>query len=104
RLSVRFPSEYNSWKAMRSRCWYASNPSYQYFGALGIDVCPRWAKSFAAFLEDMGPKPSPQHGISRIDSARDFELENCYWATPTEQQVNSVKAVFLEHQGERHCI
>ena len=104
RLAARFPSEYNSWKAMRARCWYPKNPSYQYFGAKGIDVCPIWAKSFATFLEDMGPKPSSEHGISRIDPSRDFEPGNCYWATPTEQQVNSVKAVFLEHQGERLCI
>src|SRR5262245_33258690 len=104
RLSLKFSSEYNSWKAMRARCWYPSNPSYQYFGALGIDVCPRWAESFAAFMEDMGPKPTPRHGISRKDNDRDYEPENCYWATPTEQQVNSSKAVFLEYQGERLCL
>ena len=89
---------------MRGRCWYPSNPSYQYFGALGIGVCPRWADSFAAFMEDMGPKPSPRHGISRKDNSRDYTPDNCYWATPTEQQANSCKAIFLEFQGERMCL
>lgn len=103
-LSAQFPSEYNSWKAMRSRCWYPSNPSYQYFGAVGIEVCPRWADSFAPFMEDMGPKPSSRHGLSLKDRNRGYEPENCYWATPTEQQIHSCKAIFLEYQGERLCL
>lgn len=103
-VSLKYSSEYHSWKAMRARCWYPRSPSYQYFGALGIEVCEEWAYSFSTFLKDMGTKPSPRHGISRKDAKGDFTPDNCYWATPNEQQRNSLKAIFLEFQGERHCL
>ncbi len=88
RRPAQHSSEYNSWKAMIARCYYPSNPSYKYAGARGIEVCSRWRESFVAFLEDMGPKPTPQHSILRIRKAGDYEPGNCRWATPTEQARN----------------
>ena len=51
-------------------------------------MCDRWANSFEAFLEDMGPKPSLQHSIERKQNSIGYEPENCKWATPKEQARN----------------
>ena len=79
--------EYNNWVAMRQRC---SNPNikhYSNYGGRGISICGRW-DSFAAFREDMGPRPSKKHSIDRINVDGNYEPGNCRWATPKEQRKN----------------
>jgi hypothetical protein len=79
-------SEYRSWSAMLYRC---DNPDAKYHGALGVQVCKRWHKSFAVFLKDMGPKPTPKHSIDRYpNNDGDYKPSNCRWATAREQRLN----------------
>jgi hypothetical protein len=78
---------YNCWRKMRSRCNDPQNENYRYYGALGIKVCARW-DSFSDFLDDMGPRPSAQHSIDRIDAESCYEPGNCRWATISEQNRN----------------
>lgn len=86
-----FTVEYRTWHAIRQRCANPRTTDYQYYGWLGISVCDRWnfgedgKKGFVCFLEDMGPRPSSQHSIDRVDNDGDYEPRNCRWATPTEQ-------------------
>jgi len=79
--------EYRSWAAMHRRCKYPCVKGYHLYGGRGICVCAEW-KSFERFLTAMGPKPTPQHSIDRIDPNGNYEPLNCRWATPKEQRHN----------------
>lgn len=98
----RWP-EYFIWKGMHKRCKNPNANRYHVYGGRGITVCDRW-KSFAAFIEDVGRRPSPQHQLERKDNDKGYEPDNVRWATPREQQCNRRNNVFIEYCGERLCI
>ena len=62
--------------------------SWHRYGARGITVCERWRNSFDAFVEDIGPRPSPKHSVDRIGGTKNYEPDNCKWSNPTEQARN----------------
>jgi hypothetical protein len=80
--------EYMAWVSAKQRCHNPNNPAYARYGGRGIAVCERWRNNFAAFMEDMGPKPSPTHSLDRKDNDKGYEPDNCRWATMIEQQHN----------------
>jgi hypothetical protein len=80
--------EYFAWAAMLSRCHNPANPRYDDYGGRGITVCDRWRADFAAFLADVGRRPSPAHSLDRIDNDRGYEPGNCRWATAYVQARN----------------
>jgi hypothetical protein len=96
--------EYKAWESMRYRCCNPQHPQYPEYGGRGIWVCPRWQASFLAFLEDMGPKPSPEHSIDRVDNDRGYCLANCRWATKTQQGRNKRDNRMLTVGDETHCV
>ena len=57
---------YRCWINMKSRCYTPSANHYDLYGGRGITVCDAWVGSFAAFLSDMGPRPSQLHSVDRI--------------------------------------
>lgn len=79
---------YWTWKSMRQRCSNPRNDGYALYGGRGINVCDRWSRSFPAFLEDVGERPSPGMSIDRIDPNGNYEPSNVRWATAAEQQHN----------------
>lgn len=81
-------SEYVAYVNMVRRCVDPRHPNYRWYGARGITVCDRWRHSFAAFLADVGPKPSPGLWLDRIDNDGDYEPGNVRWCTPGESARN----------------
>lgn len=91
---------YAAWVGMMQRCLNPKSGSYDRYGGRGISVCDRWRgerkqgqitgsiDGFHNFLLDMGPRPSPEHSIDRIDPHGNYEPANCRWATPEVQQAN----------------
>lgn len=84
--------EYNSWCGLMGRCYNKNNRKWPRYGGRGIVVCARWqepnGRGFANFLADMGPKPSPQHSIDRINNDGNYEPGNVRWATCKQQSRN----------------
>lgn len=80
--------EYNVWDAMKQRCLNTNCVNYENYGARGITVCERWINSFAAFIEDVGPRPSDKHSLDRINNNGNYEPSNVRWATRDIQNSN----------------
>lgn len=77
-----------SYYGMIYRCTNPKAANYPRYGGRGVTVCDRWLFSFDAFLEDMGPRPSREYSIDRIDPCGNYEPGNCRWAPPDVQQSN----------------
>lgn len=71
--------EYAIWRGMLSRCENPANAAYARYGGRGIAVCKQW-HSFDAFLEDVGPRPSANHSLDRIDPNGGYEPTNVRWS------------------------
>lgn len=95
--------EYAAWMDMHNRCRSKKPHVYPHYGARGITVCQGWSE-FAAFLRDMGEKPSPQHELDRIDNDKGYAPENCRWATKAEQRRNTRRNHHITHQGRTMTI
>ena len=81
------PLEYESWKAMKSRCFSKNAAHYHRYGGRGVTVCTAWLR-FDAFVADMGSRPGTEYTLERINNDRGYEPGNCCWATYAEQANN----------------
>lgn len=96
--------EYGVWASMNSRCADPSNARFERYGGRGITVCERWRHDYAAFLADMGPRPSKGHSIDRIDNDGIYEPGNVRWATAAQQMRNTSRSANVTAFGETMCI
>lgn len=97
-------AEYGIWRTMKTRCLNPNSPEWSRYGGRGITICDRWNHSFQAFLEDMGPRPSPAHSIDRFpDNDGNYEPSNCRWATSKQQGRNRRSTHMLSWNDETMC-
>lgn len=96
--------EHRVWRAMIQRCCNPNSAFYKNYGGRGINVCKQWKESFAAFYQDLGPKPFPSHTLERVDNSQGYEPGNTIWATKIQNARNTRKNVYLVYKGQRDCI
>ena len=97
--------EYSTWQAMKTRCLNPNSEHYHNYGGRGILVHPPWAEDFSIFFRDVGPRPTSQHSLDRIDNDSGYSPGNVRWATPLEQAHNRrpfVGPTGAEHFNYRH--
>lgn len=93
---------YSTWQSMVRRCHGSPDVrTWAAYGGRGISVCEEWRGSFVAFVAAVGPRPSPNHSLDRIDNNGNYEPGNVRWATRREQQGNRRATRTIELSGSR---
>jgi len=92
--------EYVAWLRARRRCHDQGSKHYKDYGGRGIQMCKRWRKSFAAFLEDMGKRPDGAMSLDRIDNNKGYTPSNVRWATQVQQMRNTRRNRRFSREGE----
>jgi hypothetical protein len=77
--------EYQIFCKIKGRCNNSANARYSDYGGRGIQMI---FTSFDEFLADIGPRPTPQHSIDRIDNEGHYGPGNVRWATAKDQANN----------------
>ena len=98
------PSEYAVWANMIQRCHNENSKDFYRYGGRGIVVCLRWRESFAAFLTDMGPRPTARHTIERRNNNFNYCKSNCEWALPKQQSRNTRTNHVVVLCGRSQCV
>ena len=88
---------------MRDRCYNPNADNFEFYGGRGITVCDRWVNDYDAFFDDMGERPEGK-SIERRDTNGNYEPDNCYWATKSEQMRNRRNAAMITFQGHEKSI
>lgn len=96
--------EYSVWHMMKDRCYNPASKTFRYYGARGILVCDRWKQSFQCFYDDMGPRPSLNHSLDRLNNNAGYEPLNCAWRTSRVQSRNRRSTRLLPAFGKTQCI
>lgn len=94
--------EHMTWMRMIQRCYNPNVERYPEYGGRGIRMSERWVNSFETFFTDMGPKPSDDYSIERIDVNGNYEPGNCRWATTFDQSRNRRNNQIIEYQGQSY--
>jgi hypothetical protein len=82
---MSFSPEYRAWIDIKSRCLNPRCTNWKHYGARGIEV--RFT-NFEDFFNEVGPRPSPELSIHRIENDGHYETGNLAWATGSVQARN----------------
>lgn len=99
RRKVKTTREYRAWADMKTRCFNKNYRLFKHYGGRGITVCPLWLHDFEQFLRDLGPCPKGR-SLERRNNNKNYEPDNCYWATHVQQNRNRRNAIFLTHDNQ----
>lgn len=85
---------YNIWKSMRRRCTDSNSEVYQFYGGVGISVCPEWQDPVVFYSWAMSHGYKDSLSLDRVNPFRDYCPENCQWATDKQQGINKRTGYF----------
>lgn len=80
--------EHKAWLRMRARCQSDEPHKRKVYKDRGIAVSAEWQNDFVKFFEHIGPVPSRDYSLDRIDNDRGYEPGNVRWATRQDQMKN----------------
>ncbi len=83
--------EYMAWVMAKRRCAKPKSSDWDSYGQRGITIFSEWIDNFEEFYKHLGPKPSPEYSLDRINNDGHYEPGNVRWATPKEQANNRRK-------------
>ena len=95
---------YKTWVGVRNRCNNPKDPYFHNYGGRGVKMHPAWEQSFAAFLEGVGKRPSPQYSLDRVNNNGNYEPGNVRWLTKKQQAHNMRKNRLLTHNGRTQAL
>lgn len=95
-MSTKYGKWYDRWKSMVTRCINPKSLRYSDYGGRGIKICDRWLEPNGVGCENyyndihniLGPQPSPNHSLDRINNDGMYEITNLRWATRSQQNKN----------------
>lgn len=90
-MRSRHNQEYRIWLLIRERTRNPAHIANQHYVARGIDICDEWydkETGFELFFREVGPRPTPEHSMDRIDNNRGYGVGNMRWATSAQQRAN----------------
>lgn len=90
---------YAVWMGMMRRCYDVTCPKYMRYGGRGISVHLPW-HSAKTFIEQVGPRPSKDLQIDRINNDGNYEPGNVRWATRTENIRNRSITYLVMYKGK----
>ena len=108
-------AEYQIWCGILQRCNDPNGKSFSRYGGRGITICNRW-EQFVNFYADMGPRPSSEHSIDRIDNDAHYSCgrcpqckknmwsANCRWSSRVEQGSNKRNNHRVTYNGKSQTI
>jgi hypothetical protein len=97
--------EYSIWQSIIRRCEHPMDAAYENYGGRGIRICDQWKHDFAAFIRDVGRRPSPQHSLDRYpNNDGNYEPGNVRWATQKQQMRNTRNNINITFQGRTMCL
>ncbi len=100
------------WRAWRDMLTRATNPNInnaEHYVGRGIGVCSEWdyggdGHGFERFLAYVGPKPSRDHSLDRINNDKGYEPGNVRWATTPVQARNKSTNHMVTVDGATMCL
>lgn len=96
--------EYKAWHAMKQRCYNPNNLGFNDYGGRGVRVCERWLNDPVAFIQDMGPKPSPEHSLDKDVKGGVgcllYSPETCSWQTKEQQTRHKRDTIFTQELAD----
>lgn len=95
-------SAYSIWHGIITRCYLATHPNYQNYGARGITMCKEWRESPDVFVQwaiSTGYKKGMS--IERKDNEKGYSPDNCCWIPRGDQNYNKRNTHWVIWEGKK---
>lgn len=107
----RHDREYWVWRSMNDRCYNHNHRQYKDWGGRGVEIYEGWRRdpsiskqnnmlkynTYKSYIENnLGPRPSADHSIDRIDNNGNYEPGNLKWSTREEQVNNQRRSIAVK--------